>query len=187
MNFYISDTHFGHKNIIKFDNRPFDSVEDMGETMIDRWNSVVGDDDTVYILGDFSWYKEEKTLEILSRLYGRKVLIKGNHDRISPKVAKMFEKRCEYLEINDGKERVIMSHYPMPFWNGQFRDTVHLFGHVHNSHQNNYCLSMQKELQQLQGIPMRMYNVGAMMSYMDYTPQTLDDILKFAGGGSIDG
>ena len=91
MNFYISDNHFGHKNIIKYDNRPFNSVEDMDEVMIDRWNSVVGDDDTVYILGDFSWYKEEKTLEILNRLSGRKVLIKGNHDHISPKVAKMFD------------------------------------------------------------------------------------------------
>ena len=109
-------------------------------------------------------------------------MIKGNHDRISPKVAKKFEKRCEYLEINDGNERVIMSHYPMPFWNGQFRDTVHLFGHVHNSHQNNYCLSIQRELKQLQNIPMRMYNVGCMMEMMDYTPQTLESILAWRGG-----
>lgn len=177
MKFYISDTHFGHKNAIRFDNRPFDSVEEMDEALIKRWNEVVGDDDTVYILGDFSWYKEEKTLEILDRLAGHKVLVKGNHDRISPKVAKKFDLRNEYLEIKDGDERVILCHYPMPFWNGQFKNTIHLYGHVHNSHQHNYCLSIQRELKQLQDIPMRMVNVGCMMEWMDYTPRTLEEIL----------
>lgn len=181
MNFYISDTHFGHK-ISSSINRPFDSIEEMDEALIERWNEVVGDDDTVYILGDFSWYKEDETLAILDRLAGHKVLVKGNYDRISPNVAKKFDQRCEYLEINDGNERVIMSHYPMSFWNGQFRDTVHLFGHVHNSHQNNYCLSVQRELKQLQNIPMRMYNVGCMMEMMDYTPQTLEFIISWKGG-----
>lgn len=182
MNYYISDTHFGHQNIIRYDNRPFHSVEEMDEALIQKWNSVVCKEDTVYIIGDFSWYKEEKTLEVLDRLNGHKILIKGNHDRISPKVAKKFDKRCDYLEINDGKERIVMSHYPMPFWNGQFRDTIHLFGHVHNSHQHNYCENIRTELQQLQDIPMRMYNVGCMMTYMDYTPRRLEDIIKFAGG-----
>ena len=62
MNFYISDNHFGHFNIIRYDNRPFDNTNKMDEVMIDRWNEVVGDNDTVYILGDFSWHNEEKTL-----------------------------------------------------------------------------------------------------------------------------
>ena len=176
MNFYISDTHFGHHNILRYDNRPFENAAVMDEVLIDRWNEVVGDDDTVYILGDFSWYKEEETLAILDSLCGRKVLIKGNHDRISPRVAKKFVKICYYLEINDGEERVVMSHYPMLFWNGQFRDSVHLYGHVHNSHQWNCCLSFQRELKQLQDIPMRMYNVGCMIEYIDYTPRTLQEI-----------
>lgn len=178
MNYYISDTHFGHFNCIRYDNRPFSTIEEMDAILIERWNSVVTPEDTVYILGDFSWYKEEKTLEILDKLNGHKVLIKGNHDRISPLVAKKFDRRVEYLEIQDGNERVILCHYPIPFWNGQFRDTVHLYGHVHNSHQYNYCLSIRKELAQLQDIPMRMYNVGAMMTYMDYTPRTLQEILE---------
>ena len=58
MNFYISDNHFGHFNVIRYDNRPFDNTDTMDKVMIDRWNEVVGDEDTVYILGDFSWYKE---------------------------------------------------------------------------------------------------------------------------------
>lgn len=178
MNFYIADTHFGHANIIRYDNRPFDNVSQMDEALIDRWNETVTDDDTVYILGDFSWYKEDVTIEILDSLAGHKVLIKGNHDRISPAVAKRFDKICDYLEITDDKERVIMSHYPMPFWNGQFRNTVHLYGHVHNSHQYNFCESWRRELKQIQDIPMRMFNVGCMMEWIDYTPRTLKEITQ---------
>lgn len=177
--FYISDTHFGHAHIIRYDNRPFMNATEMEEAIIERWNEVVSDKDTVYILGDFSWYKEEQTLGILNRLSGKKVLVKGNHDRISPKVAKKFVKVCDYLEIKDNGRKVVMSHYPMPFWNGQFRDSVHLYGHVHNSHQWNVCESLRRELRQLQDIPMRMYNVGCMMEWINYTPCTLDEIEEY--------
>lgn len=184
MNFYISDTHFGHANIIKYDNRPFGSVQKMDRTIIDNWNNAVFDNDTVYILGDFSWYDEDKTLGILKSLNGKKVLTKGNHDRVSQKIAKQFVGVHNYLEINDDKTKVVLSHYPMPFWNGQFRDSVHLYGHVHNSHQWNVCESLRAELKQLQDIPMRMYNVGCMMEWMDYTPRTLEEITD---GGNADG
>ena len=178
MNYYISDMHFGHKNVIMYDKRPFSSVEEMENEMINRWNSVVTNKDTVYVLGDFSWYKEEKTLEILDRLNGKIVLIKGNHDRISPKIARKLYGKCDYLEVNDNGTRVVLCHYPMPFWNGQFRDTVHLYGHVHNSIQQNHCLDIRKTLIVSQKIPMRMINVGSMMSYIDYTPRTLEHILE---------
>lgn len=178
MNFYIADTHFGHRNIIRYDNRPFFTVEEMDKTLVDRWNKVVGTKDTVYILGDLSWHKEKETLDILDSLSGRKVLIKGNHDRISSEIAQRFVKVCNYLEVTDCKTRVVMSHYPMPFWNGQFCDSVHLYGHVHNSHQWNCCESWRKELRQLQDIPMRMFNVGCMMDYMNYTPRTLQEIIE---------
>lgn len=95
--FYISDTHFGHAHIIRYDNRPFMNATEMEEAIIERWNEVVSDKDTVYILGDFSWYKEEQTLGILNRLSGKKVLVKGNHDRISPKVAKKF---CKSVRLS---------------------------------------------------------------------------------------
>lgn len=178
MKFYIADTHFGHKNIIRYDNRPFKSVADMDDAIIKNWNKVVGSNDIVYILGDISWYDDKRTAAIFNSLNGSKILIKGNHDRINKEVESCFERICDYLEVQDGDEKVVMSHYPMPFWNGQFRDTVHLYGHVHNSHQWNICENWKSELKQLQDIPMRMYNVGCMMKYMDYTPRTLDYILK---------
>lgn len=178
MNYYIADTHFGHFNIIRYDNRPFDSVEEMDAALIERWNNVVTNKDIVYILGDIGWYKEEEMIQILNILNGHKVLVKGNHDGVSPRLARCFDKVCDYLEIRDGEERVILSHYPIPFWNGQFKDTVHLYGHVHNSHQWNFCQSWKREMQKIQALPIRMYNVGCMMEWMDYEPQTLKYILQ---------
>lgn len=175
-NFYIADTHFGHSNIIRFDNRPFSNINEMDEILIKNWNKVVSDGDIVYILGDFSWYKEPETLDILKSLNGNKFLIRGNHDRISPKILKQFVKVCDYLEVNDKGRRVIISHYPMMSWNGQFRDSVHLYGHVHNTKQWEVCEKCKQESLRNE-IPTQMYNVGCMMPYMDFTPRTLDEIL----------
>lgn len=180
-NFYIADLHFGHFNIIRYDNRPFKTIEEMDNALINNWNSVVSDGDTVYILGDISWHNEDETVEIFQQLKGNKVLIKGNHDNIkhNSKLAQCFTSIRDYIELYlDKKNKVVMSHYPMPFWNGQFRNTVHLYGHVHNSHQWHMCESWIEEARQLQDIPMRMYNVGCMMDWMNYIPRTLDEIIE---------
>ena len=66
-NFYISDMHFGHKNCIAFDNRPFTSVEEMDAAMIANWNNAVSSGDTVYILGDMCWGKQSRAIEILQQ------------------------------------------------------------------------------------------------------------------------
>ena len=77
---FTSDTHFGHKNILIYesDARPFETLEEMHEVLIDRWNSVVRDGDTVYHLGDFAF--GQQWVSIAERLKGRKKLIMGNHD-----------------------------------------------------------------------------------------------------------
>lgn len=80
MNYYIADTHFDHKNIIAFDNRPFFTLAEMNNTLIENWNNKVSKTDTVFILGDFCWSKEDRWIEILSQLQGSKILIQGNHD-----------------------------------------------------------------------------------------------------------
>ena len=178
-NFFISDLHFGHFNIIRYDNRPFKTVEEMDSTLIKNWNSVVSNDDFVYILGDFSWYEEFATKDIIKQLNGHKILIKGNHDRETIKSRPYFDRIVDYLEINDNGTKVILSHYPMLFWNNQFHNSVHLYGHVHNSHQWNMVENWTREARQLQALPMRIYNVGCMMPYMDYTPRTLDEILNY--------
>ena len=79
--YIISDMHFGHGNVIKYENRPFADAAEMDSVIIENWNNVVKVDDLVYVLGDVSFYPKEKTLEIIQQLNGRKLLILGNHDR----------------------------------------------------------------------------------------------------------
>lgn len=79
--FFTADTHFGHKNVIQHCNRPFKDVEDMNNTFVKNWNSVITDDDTVYHLGDLSFYNMTKTVEILESLNGNIILIRSNHDK----------------------------------------------------------------------------------------------------------
>ena len=84
MKLYVtSDTHFNHKNIIKYCNRPFNDVYEMNETLINNWNSVVTPEDIIYHLGDFGFGTKEELQEIFDRLNGYKYLIMGNHDRKS--------------------------------------------------------------------------------------------------------
>ena len=64
----MSDTHFGHKNVITSDSRPFEDVAEMDEALIENWNSVVKPGDTIYHLGDFAFYSEDKVCGILERL-----------------------------------------------------------------------------------------------------------------------
>lgn len=78
--YLISDMHFGHGNIIKYENRPFADATEMDAVMIKNWNSIVRTDDLVYVLGDVSFYPKEKTHEIMKQLNGHKLLILGNHD-----------------------------------------------------------------------------------------------------------
>lgn len=82
----IADTHFNHKNIIKYCNRPFSSIEEMNETLINNWNSVVKNNDRVFMLGDFCLSGKDKIIKIGNQLNGRKTLIIGNHDSASLRV-----------------------------------------------------------------------------------------------------
>lgn len=79
--FFTSDHHFGHNLIIDFESRPFAGAEEMDKVMIANWNAVVGKEDTVFHLGDFSFRNQEDTRSIVAALNGYKILILGNHDR----------------------------------------------------------------------------------------------------------
>ena len=79
MTYFTSDQHFGHFNIIRLCGRPFETVEEMDEALLSKWNAKVKADDTVYILGDL-FFRAAKVEPILKALNGRKHLIVGNHD-----------------------------------------------------------------------------------------------------------
>ena len=87
----ISDTHFGHANIIRHAERPFRTIGEMNEALVANWNDIVRDGDTVYHLGDFSGPPMNRRIErIAEQLRGRIVLITGNHDRVTPRLANTF-------------------------------------------------------------------------------------------------
>jgi len=171
----ISDTHFGHENILKFTRddgtklRDFSSVEEMDECMINNWNSVVNAKDRVYHLGDV--VINRKALSTLSRLNGRKMLIKGNHD---------IFKADEYLEYFDDikayhvLDGLILSHVPIhPDSLGRFGCNIH--GHLH-----------YREVVDSNGVAdLRYWNVS--VERIGYTPISLEGLkhMIVALGGSV--
>lgn len=190
MNFYISDMHFCHTNVIFFDNRPFTNIKEMEEGLISNWNSVVGDNDEVYILGDFCFSRDYiKVGSILKRLNGKKILIRGNHDnkKVLSKLQFVdknnnigcFSGVYDYLEIEDNGHMVILSHYPIQTWNSLYRGTVHLYGHVHNTDEWNLTRKWHLDIESKYEKKLPMINVGCGCWYMNYRPQPLDSLLKF--------
>ncbi len=134
--YFTADTHFGHKNIIKYCNRPFSSTEDMQEGIISKWNDTVGDMDTVFHLGDFSFLDKDKTRSILSRLNGNIVLVKGNHD--ASKHTELFGDVYDMIELHveDGgmQQLATLCHYPLAVWPSSHFGMWHLHGHSHGSY-----------------------------------------------------
>ena len=183
MNRYISDLHFGHKNILAYDNRPFQSIEEHDEFLIKKWNETVADDDIVYILGDISWHNVTKTVEILRSLKGKKVLVSGNHDGelIGKQIfADEFSRIAPYMEIKDRGRFVVLCHYPILTFNNQFNANAHhLYGHTHTSFDDNIINHAKSTMASLYLKPEhQMYNVGAMKPYINYRPKTLDEIIR---------
>ena len=186
MNYYISDLHLRHGNVIKFDNRPFETVFEMENTIINNWNSVVKPEDTVYILGDFCWETEKIWEEILDKLNGSKVLIRGNHDlkSMSASLRKRFVDVKDYKEVKDGGKRVVLCHYPMPFYRADYNEDMwHLYGHVHVTIEEDLLndisnLIEQKDNRGNSKNKCHFINVGCMMPWMDYTPRTLEEIIN---------
>lgn len=134
--FVTSDLHFFHKNIIKHcpKTRPYSSVDEMNEALILYWNTLIGKNDVVFHLGDFSGGNWTKTAELISRLNGKIIFIIGNHDKVLrdnlPK-----EDLHDYFELWVNKVKVCMSHYPMTCWNQAGRGSIMLYGHTHGSFQ----------------------------------------------------
>lgn len=133
----ISDSHFGHLNIIKYCNRPFDDVETMNETIIKNWNNTVSKDDLVFHLGDVILGRnaKENMKEIIPKLNGKKILIRGNHDhfKTSDYIEAGFHTVYDYPIIYDGF--YFLSHEPL-FMNENM-PYVNVHGHLHDKSYNS--------------------------------------------------
>jgi calcineurin-like phosphoesterase family protein len=141
-NWFLSDLHMGHANIIKYTNRPFKDVHHMNWTLTKNWNSVVKPDDTVYIVGDFSMGQPGKYAQHLN---GHKILIKGNHDKLSQCRGHFDEIHEDTLELKLGEHKLLLCHYyykeMLGDFDHKFKDRMPSFksgqilihGHSHNS------------------------------------------------------
>lgn len=146
--FLTADLHLGHKNIIKYENRPFINIDMMHETIIKNWNNVITNNDKVYILGDLTFTNKEKTKNIIEQLNGKIYLIKGNHD-VKPN---QWYRDCGITEIYDYpilyNEYFIFCHEPMYVNNNAPYAMIH--GHVHSSlaystfTPRSCCVSMER-------------------------------------------
>ena len=130
--FFTADTHFGHKNIIDYDQRPFSSVEEMDNAIISNWNRVVKEGDTVYHLGDFAFKTPEKYIK---RLNGNIILIRGNHDNFTKKKESELFVSVHDISVLKPKEgqRIVLCHYPLRSWQYMQFGSYHLHGHTHGT------------------------------------------------------
>jgi calcineurin-like phosphoesterase family protein len=114
--------------------------------MIDLWNSQVNPEDTVYHLGDFSFYKSSQTIDVLSRLNGYKIFLKGNHDSdqyMKPYVStKVINEYKMYDEIKIKGLHAVLFHFNIRAWHKQGYGSIHLFGHSHGNLKDNFGLSL---------------------------------------------
>lgn len=134
---FTSDLHFGHARVIEHARRPFASVDDMDAALADNWRRAVAPGDRVYILGDLSFHKPDRTLSIVSSLPGQKFLILGNHDRIDgakwEAVRRCFVWIRPYEEIAVDDQKIVLLHYALRVWNRSHHGSWHLYGHSHGS------------------------------------------------------
>jgi calcineurin-like phosphoesterase family protein len=133
MDYFTSDIHFGHKDVIRFCKRPYRTVSEMNESIIKNWNNVVGDTDRVFLVGDVFLCGSSEAGGYIKRLNGHKVLIKGNHDRNKKKMLEVgfdeFHKEYEYT-MPDGRLALI-KHYPGPDCIMDEKYDLLIHGHIH--------------------------------------------------------
>ena len=173
--FFTSDTHFFHESIIEYSNRPFVDVDHMNEGLIHNWNTVVGEEDTVFHLGDVSFGNRTMTEAVLNRLNGHLFMVKGNHDR---KVYSRFEWVKDYYEhqfpnpLKPGElVPFVLFHFPIAQWHRKHYGAIHIHGHCHGSFPVN--LSEKR------------FDVGT--DVWKYAPISLLDIIRHSANFGIPG
>ncbi len=197
MRMYISDLHFYHEDLnTKMDKRGFENAAAMNEYMIEAWNSKVKKKDEVVIFGDLSVGNAQQTNEIIHRLNGILYLVTGNHDHYVHN--KDFDRDRfvwikPYTKVRDNGRRVVLSHYPILCYDGQYRRnksgepyTYMLYGHVHDTADEymvreavRLCRNTTRTLgpeNEIVNVPCNLINCFCM--YSDYQPLTLDEWIE---------
>lgn len=170
MIYFTSDNHFYHKNIIKYENRPFADVDNMNQQMIKNWNQTVNPNDSVYILGDFAFTSGYNANHLLAQLNGKKHLIKGNHDSFlkdNEFDRTKFEWIKDYYCLKHDGMKFILFHFPIAVWDCKHHGSIHLYGHIHSNKSDNHPLTYDLG---------KAYNVGVDVN--DFKPISIVDIMN---------
>lgn len=163
IDYIISDTHFNHENIIDLCNRPFDSVEEMDDTLKENWNTTVDPSDTVLFLGDLLIGSKSKQRNLLSELNGEIVFVKGNHDDLT--MQSNAGLIYEGLEFSIKGIAFYANHYPLPELQHSPKRILH--GHTHNNNLSDH--------------PFYNHHTGAFnfsAELVGYTPVSIDDVIS---------
>lgn len=169
--FFCSDWHFGHRNILEYskEDRPFSSVEEHDEALIENHNSVVKPEDRVYFLGDAVINK--RYLHNVSRLNGRKICIMGNHDAFAPTILKeqfypLFDAVLGTRDMHFGQYAATVGHKPTHPHELDYRYHFCIHGHLHSNDVSRMDIIEEKDL--------RYVNVS--MEKIGLTPITHDEL-----------
>tara|TARA_R110000803_G_scaffold73360_8_gene137209 strand:+ start:2416 stop:2973 length:558 start_codon:yes stop_codon:yes gene_type:complete len=174
---YISDTHFSHRNIIKYCNRPFDNIDMMNERMIQNWNEVVHPDDEVFHLGDVAMGNRRLLPEYIKRLNGRIILIQGNHDNTNS-LAGVFHQVHQRVVTLTAHGSIELVHNPIHVKGGE---DYAFCGHVHDKWTvmkkgtivPAYETKRRSEPEFV--APIDIYNVG--VDVRGFTPRSFEEIV----------
>lgn len=138
--YFTSDTHFGHKNIIRHTGRPWADVDEMGDALVAAINARVSVGDTLYVLGDFSFpLSIARARAVRERIWCRDVhLVPGNHDRcwdnpLEPLSRGVFVVEPPIADLKAAGQKLVLCHYPIMDWRGLGHGSIHLHGHIHSS------------------------------------------------------
>ena len=174
--YFTSDSHFGHKNIIKYCNRPFNITWEHDEALIKNWNEKVPEDGLVFHLGDFGFGRKAYLQSIKDRLNGKIVLVIGNHDwkNIIKQKIEGFDMIVQQLNLKIRNQGIILNHYPMLCYSGVYRSTPvwQLFGHVHSGPLSNQGLDHSR----LDMLYSTQYDVG--VDNNNFTPISYDEVAE---------
>jgi calcineurin-like phosphoesterase family protein len=173
---FISDTHFGHTNLMKHypeGRGRFTDVQELDRYMIDCWNEVIDHKDEVFHLGDFGCSDQPYCVKVLRRLNGKKTLIPGNHDKKLLNNKEFISQWTHvapysYFERSFNGQEIIFSHYPIWEWRAIHYGAYHLHGHLHGKPH---------------GIPGRILDVG--VDGHNLQPLSVEDVTRYMNARPI--
>lgn len=178
---FTSDLHFSHRNILKFCNRPWENTTQMEKGLVENWNSVVGDNDIVFVLGDTFWFNDSQHIrKVLAQLKGKEIyLIPGNHDdfeayhRVTdPRIHLCADVVCcWFTEENQPIQEVWLSHYPMMTWPHRERGAYQFFGHIHSEPDKTEGVD--------QDLPLHWNQADAGCDFWKWTPVDIDTLMTY--------